>query len=456
MQGPEILLKKTNRLKCENIFLILSVVFGLAYTLFQPIFIEPDSSYHFEHVTYISNTVVDRGSLGFNGEDYQQNFDYFSSENRNGTYFQKFFKTKLPVVNKEKVQDKRVIGSTWLNDIKHVIPAVGVKISRVIYPSIAIMVIGGRLFNLIFFILSLYFIIKYLKGYQLLFTVISVSPTVIQFATSLSYDCYNYVAFAYMAATLINIAVDMENQHHPSFLQLVYRLSLPSIVLYFSKSNSKILYLMVAMFFVYWFFERLKIEFSKKKKLMIGISVFFIAVLGFLVTYHNQLGLITRKFFYTILEPNYTILSTEILSGASGSVPLWFYPIEVMGVIFLLLSVKKESVPRWFALSCLLIVIINLVGVSFQYSIMPAFGEKVITGSQGRYFTSFILLLGPIFSVISIKNFLSVTGKYLKPIIILISIVSLVLNLSIISLKFYHLKVPSGRYRSDSESMILK
>ena len=104
----------------------------------------------------------------------------------------------------------------------------------------------------------------------------------------------------------------------------------------------------------------------------------------------------------------------------------------------------------------LLIVIINLVGFSFQYSIMPAFGEKVITGSQGRYFTSFILLLGPIFSVISIKNFLSVTGKYLKPIIILISIVSLVLNLSIISLKFYHLKVPSGRYRSDSESMILK
>ena len=44
-----------------------------------------------------------------------------------------------------------------------------------------------------------------LKAYQMIFTIISVTPIAIQFATSLSYDCYNYVALAWLSATLINL-----------------------------------------------------------------------------------------------------------------------------------------------------------------------------------------------------------------------------------------------------------
>ncbi len=446
----------SKQFKPENIFLVLVSIFGLAYTFIQPLFIEPDSSYHFEHVTYISNTVVNRASLGFDGEDYQHQFDYFTSEYRKGTYYTKFFKTKLPVVAKDTVQDKRVIGSNWLNDVQHIVPALGVKFARLFYSSIGAMVIGGRLFNLIFFSLSLYFIIKKLKAYQLLFALVSLSPTVLQFATSLSYDCYNYVAFAYMTATLVNIAVDLQEKGRLTVAGMASRLALPSLVLFFSKSNSKLLYLLVLALFMHWGIKQANLYLSRRKSCFLGLGTVGLGCLLFLVKYHQQLELIFRKFFYTLLEPNYAILSTEILGGTAGNVPLWFFAIEVIGIVFLLLSAKEIRVPNWFAWACLAVAVVNLLGVNLQFAVMPAFGEKVITGSQGRYFTSFILLLMPIFSLVANKGLILVSGKMLKRLVISISVLALIFNLSIISVKFYHLKVPAGRFRSDIESVIFK
>lgn len=106
--------------------------------------------------------------------------------------------------------DKRALGTKWYKDIMHIIPALGIKLGHMIYPSIGSMVLVARLFNLIFFSISMYFIIKKLKAYQMIFTIISVTPIAIQFATSLSYDCYNYVALAWLSATLINLAVELK------------------------------------------------------------------------------------------------------------------------------------------------------------------------------------------------------------------------------------------------------
>ena len=122
----------------------------------------------------------------------------------------------------------------------------------------------------------------------------------------------------------------------------------------------------------------------------------------------------------------------------------------------MLLSAKEIRVPNWFAWACLAVAVVNLLGVNLQFAVMPAFGEKVITGSQGRYFTSFILLLMPIFSLVANKGLILVSGKMLKRLVISISVLALIFNLSIISVKFYHLKVPAGRFRSDIESVIFK
>ena len=109
----------------------------------------------------------------------------------------------------------------------HIIPALGIKLGHMIYPSIGSMVLVARLFNLIFFSISMYFIIKKLKAYQMIFTIISVTPIAIQFATSLSYDCYNYVAFAWLSATLINLAVEQADFIKRFFLENYSSVSSP-------------------------------------------------------------------------------------------------------------------------------------------------------------------------------------------------------------------------------------
>lgn len=443
---------KKNRL--EYVFLIIGLVFGFAYMLLQPIFIEPDSSFHFESATYLSNTVVDRGSLGFHGEDYQQNFDYFTSEYRQGDYFTKFFKTKLPTTAKENVQDKRVVGHKWQHDLMHVIPAIGIKAAYMIYPSIGVMTIGGRLFNLIFYLLTLFFIIKKLKAYKLIFVMVSVTPTVIQFATSLSYDCYNYIACAFMTATLINIAFDIGKERTVKLRHFLGRLAAPSLMLYFAKMNAKLLYLVAIGILIYLLLDAHNIHISKSTKKKVAILVSFLGTSLFIMKYHRVFGLIAKKIFYTILEPNYKILSTEIIGGTIGSIPLWFYAIQFF-VFALVLLGSKEILASWFSYLCLSIAVLNLVAINLSYAISPSFTDRVITGAQGRYYTSFILLLAPVAARIG-SRYIKTSEKWVKQLAFSVSVLALILNLSIISVKFYHLQVPADQFRSDVNSMILK
>ena len=76
----------------------------------------------------------------------------------------------------------------------------------------------------------------------MLFVIISVTPVVIQFSTSLSYDSFNYVAFAWLSATLINIAVDIKEKKERLIFNTIIRLFLPCITVYFSRTNSYLLY----------------------------------------------------------------------------------------------------------------------------------------------------------------------------------------------------------------------
>ena len=92
---------RKEKIKPERLFLAISLIAGLAFALLQPLFIEPDSSYHFDKAMYISNTVVDRTKVGLSGEDYQSSpipFTTVSSMMQKGVYLEKFFETKLHVI----------------------------------------------------------------------------------------------------------------------------------------------------------------------------------------------------------------------------------------------------------------------------------------------------------------------------------------------------------------------
>ncbi|GAB2025282.1 DUF2142 domain-containing protein [Lactovum odontotermitis] len=466
--------------KPESIFLVVAVVMGMIFAIFQPLFIEPDSSFHFEKSSYIANTVVDRSKIGFFGEDYgnvtvdrdsygytgplnisdwKKGVSWISKTAEKGTYFKLFFQTKLPTIDKDKVQDNRVKGATWLNDISHDVPALGIMIGHALYPSLGSMVITARILNLTFFVLCLYFIIKRLIAYKLLFVFVSLSPTVIQLATSLSYDCYGYVAFALAAACLINTAFHMKNDKKLSFKQAgisILSLAFSSLALYFAKANFLLLYVLIALVVLVVLLRILGLRASPQQTAYLGISLLVLGGVGSIVVLNSKLFVFLPKLYMSLLEPYYTILSSQVLSGtAVAGLPGWAVLVQFALLILVLLSQHKETLPKWFAWSGMLLFVVNLFGVLYSYSQMSKeFPGNIILGPQGRYFTPFILLLAPFFTLLA-KKVSVAAGHWLKRLVIFGSVLFLVLNFAVLATRFYVLHRPMDEYRSGVQHYIL-
>lgn len=454
--------------KPERIFFVFALFFGMFYALFQPLFIEPDSSYHFDTSMYLSNTVVDRASVGFEGEDFQSSplpFTKVSDMIANDTYFTEFFVKKLPLLPKTHV-DKRVsqwYGTekdlTWYKDIMHIVPALGVKLGYKIYPSIGSMILTARIIHLFVFLLCMFFIIKYTKAYSYIFMAISITPVIIQHATSLSYDTYNYIAFSFMFMSVLNIAVSLNQKKKISYLNAFVQLLFPCVALFFSKMNSKLLYLLIPFLFLAIFLQKRERVISKQQYFFAFFSSLLIGVLVFYYKYATQSHMILKKIVYSLIEPYYTVLSTEILSGTStASVPYWFYGLQFGVLLLLFLSYEKEFVPKWFSLLSLSIVLLNFLAVMIYFAIDPSFVDyagRVITGPQGRYFTPFLLLLAPIATLLA-KKISVQSGPWLVRLVLLMSALALILTLGIICIRAYHLHLPADEWRSGIHHYIFK
>lgn len=479
--------QKAKLKKPENIFLAIGVIFCLAFSIFQPLFIEPDASFHFDQATYLADVVVDRGKVGMPAEDYQSTpvpFTTISNMKREGTYFKNLFETKLSTIPKNKVADQRVVKmhASWLNDAGHWIPAVGVKIGYMIYPSIGAMIITARLLSSAVFLIALYFIIKKVKAYKSVFVVISLTPTMIQIASSLSYDCFNYIAFSGAFALLINLAIAVKNREKPSRIWTAILILFSLAGVWLAKANSRLLVLLFIALAASLFYRRFKRKLNRRQLYVLPVLVLLVLFAIILIDKGSVITAVfahpktlTLRMFYTLLEPYYTVLSTEVISGTNTiGIPAWLYPIQFMTIVIIFLTQKANMVPRWFTWASLSVAALNFFGILTQYALNKDFSGVVITGPQGRYFTPFLLLIAPALAVLGEKmavnpamtlepvNELLGQDVSKKPvelinrIVFTVSAFTLLVCLVIIMLKFYHLQLPADEYRSGFEHYIFK
>lgn len=454
--------------KVENIFLLFSIFFGLLFSFIQPMFFEPDSSFHFDSAMYTSNTVVDRTDIGFSGEDYQSMpipFTKIVDMHENGTYFKNFFGTKLPLIHK-KDADSRISNSygtehdlRWSNDIMHVVPALGVKLGYSISPTIGVMVITARLLNVLFFSFTMFFIIKFLKAYKYIFMAVSLTPTVIQTAASLSYDCYNYISCAVAIMIIINFGVEIKSGKKINLTKFLINFLIASVFLFFSKTNSKLLFLGLVAIGTHLLLKKLKIILKSKHLLIAVVLILGGGILALSLFYSEQIIFVVKRIIYTLLEPYYTVLTTEVISGTTtAAIPYWLYGIQVAVLTLLFLSYHEEVVPKWMTLGALLLVVLNFFAIMISYGLDLDFldsSERIITGPQGRYFTPFLLLLAPAGTLVA-QKITVLKGKWLLRLVVAMSILVLIVNLGITSIKFYHLNLPMDEYRSGVEHYIFK
>lgn len=182
-------------------------------------------------------------------------------------------------------------------------------------------------------------------------------------------------------------------------------------------------------------------------------------ILALSLFYSEQIIFVVKRIIYTLLEPYYTVLTTEVISGTTtAAIPYWLYGIQVAVLTLLFLSYHEEVVPKWMTLGALLLVVLNFFAIMISYGLDLDFldsSERIITGPQGRYFTPFLLLLAPAGTLVA-QKITVLKGKWLLRLVVAMSILVLIVNLGITSIKFYHLNLPMDEYRSGVEHYIFK
>lgn len=422
-------IKQTPNYKIENLFLIFAVVFGLLTALIQPIFSPPDEYTHFKYAYNIfhkeTENIMNEGEalaklspvdedparkaqvpadsgLTLPGGDFT-----FQEIYRNGEFLQKFFKDTPSSLGKLSVN----IG---FNDFKWLPQAFGVLLGSFIHPSLGIMTLVGRLFNLILYILVIYLAIKKAKFGQWVMAAVALLPVSIQQASSLSYDVLYYIAIFVAFSLLTNLWTRKRQLD----LRWVIYIFLVFLLFLVPKAGT----LALGLFFV-----TLPIELFGKNKFSDFLSKFWsfcakhkwltslVVVFIFLAYFAYQMrvggGFIVglQAMLNTFFRPDlYAHLDDVLVSGIIGNfgqmtyrLPEWLIIIDFIFLFALMFNEKEEKLELRSAISGAIIyfaiVLVTAVTMLLNWThiVLHLPNALVSLGNQGRYYTPFLIVLVP-------------------------------------------------------------
>lgn len=404
--------------KPELVFVTMTSFFGLLSALLMPVLAVPDENQHFQ----ISYAMFSAGKRA--PEDIVKNEAMILSAVQDGGY--KAFYTQetsvahdgIAINTGSLVFDGKTRASTL--DLMHLPQALGVLIGRLIYPSIGVMVLAGRLVTLALYVTALYFIIKNLRHGKWVFVFIASLPIMIQQAASVSYDPINTLAIFAWLAFIINIATQPAR---PTRAQVVIGVLLIVFLLLSKSNNALLLALLFAIpvqkFTVTNGFIRLR---SSKYWSFIkyGAAAAFILVTCTIV-YAMSVKLLAGQEFHprrlwdvllnTYIWGDLALIDVTTI-GVIGQfsnfyyhIPVWAIIITFVVLIIVMLYEKLPDISRRFAFiaSCLFFGSVLLISIGMYYGWAMRLerlgpGAEVTDGIQGRYFTPLLLLLFPVFA----------------------------------------------------------
>ena len=267
---------------------------------------------------------------------------------------------------------------------------IGMTLGSFLYPSVGVIVMMGRLFNALAYIIGIYFLIKYFKYGKKALLFISLLPIMVQQAASLSYDVMNYLEIMLVIGFFTNIAYKKKFTNK-NLLELFFI----SIGLFITKPNN--LLLLGLLPFIDFEFEGF-------------LSALNRSFLALHLAFRNQGGLMHygRVLLNTLFKQRLngdlnTILTIGIfgfLGNFTIQLPLWLIFIDVAVLVIIFLQSQKDFMSRSYTvISCYLFVVQVIAVISIMYlqwtPIVLGKNAPVSVGAQGRYFTPFLILLLP-------------------------------------------------------------
>ena len=433
--------------KPENIFLFLGTIFIGTLIFLMPLNRVPDEGTHASNAWAL-----------FHETETNESYDWTKSFKQDANIDTDEYRDKF--IKKIDLSHEKVQIHMSRNYILYFPQIIGMWIGSIIYPSAGVIMMVGRLLNALFYLLAMFFIIKYAKFGQYALSFISLLPISIQQAASLSYDVVNFVSISFFYMLTSNLILNkVLNKKKIIFL------CLSIITLYFTKLNNLSLIILLPFLQVMLpekysaLNNRLSKTYSwiKNHIIAIAFSAFFVSFALAILIFKNMGGIthFLQIIINSIFNSNLNqALNPVVSAGIFGFVglfniqfPLWLLFIDVSVLTLLMLSGFEQKNSKWpFNFSYSLIsaalfplqVIMVMGGMYFSWTqVVLGEGAVISSGSQGRYFTPFLIYFAPLFITYnhSIKGVFN--QKLLRNLLIVTLVVNFLITIYLIFMAFW-------------------
>lgn len=427
------------------VFTAIAIPAGLIMTFLMPPFMNPDELVHFQRAYQVAH-----GGLASETREGKTGgvVPTISNDNSNTRDARHFWdKYYYQRVDGDKLNFVAFPNSAVYSPISYIPQAIGMRISEVIYPSVGLMTLLGRLFNLTAFIGLLYLAIKVSPRGKWVYAVIGLLPMAIHQAASLSSDAITIGAALFAVAYIHRLFLSKKKLNRESISILV----VITLVLCLTKPTNVVL-LVPLLFLPTRLFENNRQRLLTVASL-IGTGLFVAGgwyLVGKLLHYDMHFSPYdadtTRQLQYILQHPfEYlkVLFETYVYSGANGSGVMFqeFFFGSFVGY-FSWLSYKLPMSSILLAYSALFIALfyreptkllkkyennkaliityvatffLSLIAIaSALYLTWTTVGGDHVDGIQGRYFIPLVPLLIPL--AVLLQQYLYVSIK--KPFVL--------------------------------------
>ena len=390
-------------MKIEKVFLYLAIFMIGISVFFMPATEVPDEVKHADtawHILYPDSDHI----MDWEAKNDIINNPQPADADVNWSLFQQFFVEKIDT---EQITSRFNFG---LKSISYLPQFIGMYIGKLIYPSLGVILTFGRLVNAAVYIIAIFYFIKYIRSGKEVLLFVSLLPMMIQQAGSLSYDVLNYVAIAGFFTFIINLL------HRRTIGMKHFILLLLLTILMVAVKLNNIFLLAVLAFINFECIDRLTLFnpflklFQKHRLVVLSLLSLLVAVVAG-VYIHQTVGVkqFATMMFNTLMNNNLNgALNTFLTTGIFGyfgwltiPLPLWVVFFDVFVLTLLLFVDKSFELPKSEAIVLGMVFPVQvaiIIAIMYFLWTPQILGENasISVGTQGRYFTPFLLYLYPL------------------------------------------------------------
>lgn len=401
--------------KIENNVLVVTLIFGIIFSVITPVFEVWDEPAHFTRVEYISSGhlfLTNNKKDHFVSKDINKLEEISRYTSRKKAVLPNTFEVKLWDYKHDSEEEYqfRVPVTNAYGTVAYLPSLLGFNIGKLISNgNLGVMFYLGRIFNAIFYSLCAFLAVKLSKRWKHILAFFAMQPLLIYISGSFNQDAFSYgillLAISFFFRMIQDVDEKVDNKDILFFILLCALMAftkLPFIVFAglvffipyrrFEDSKSYIMMLLGIVFVILvsgiWFIYYSKVEGLPP----LADNVDSGEQINFILSNPKEfISLLFSSMFETITK--YTQLSA-FAWDRQGSEVLGLVNLVTIGIIMMFPMKKVDLVSRWtkFGIVFISLLVTILIYLS-MYLTWTSVGDTHISGVQGRYFVGIIILL---------------------------------------------------------------